>query len=583
MKMRQEWKRLLGCGLVGIFILALLASAEPGWAAPDTQKKQTDKKASDEAAPAKAQALPNIEEDPAFDTYVDLDDLAEAWENLDAKALTDIGLQLAEGERVLLRSHKSITAAQVLSLAARVASQTRDKETLQRLVRAAETQKRDELAVQFRAALKLASASRAFEPALTVQLDQVDMGNLAALKAVLDQITAARLGGNTALLELIAKSAHELEGLSEAQKKLVLKAATEAQKAGKDGQVSGDVADALAKLSGLSRGKKGGAKKGGAKKPKGKKKATAKKKPKGKKKATAKKKPKGKKKPTAKKMGKKKPTAKKTGKKKPTAKKRPKGNKKPTAKKSGKKRPTAKKTGPKKPGAKKPGGKKPGGKAVATNKRPGNRPNINRPGNRPNINNTNVTNNRPGGRPNINNTNVTNNRPGRIGGPGGPGGAGGAGGAAFAGSSGGGSAGDPGGSGGGDGSADGDDSDDSGDDGDDGDDDDDSLSPGENLTPSGRGLTAGEGGAVLPGGIEINQGDTIIKIGDAFVGANNADFDGLVLAARRAGVLTIIVRPANGGSPVTFPLTAVDDDDDGDDDDSDDDADDSDDEDEDEG
>src|SRR5438874_12815553 len=48
--------------------------------------------------------------DPAFDRYVDLDLATRAWQQADAALLADIGLQLAEGERVLMRPHKAVHA-----------------------------------------------------------------------------------------------------------------------------------------------------------------------------------------------------------------------------------------------------------------------------------------------------------------------------------------------------------------------------------------------------------------------------------------------------------------------------------------
>ena len=49
--------------------------------------------------PALAQDSPlKTTDDPVFDRYVDLSLLASAWEEKNVEVLTDIGLQLAEGE-----------------------------------------------------------------------------------------------------------------------------------------------------------------------------------------------------------------------------------------------------------------------------------------------------------------------------------------------------------------------------------------------------------------------------------------------------------------------------------------------------
>src|SRR5579871_3302728 len=64
-----------------------------------------------------AAGLPALLRDPAFDRYVDMNLLRKGWDNLDSSLLADVGLQLAEGERVLYRPHKAVGAEQILSLA----------------------------------------------------------------------------------------------------------------------------------------------------------------------------------------------------------------------------------------------------------------------------------------------------------------------------------------------------------------------------------------------------------------------------------------------------------------------------------
>src|SRR4051794_9036967 len=52
--------------------------------------------------------LPKKLQDAAFDQYVDIQLMAHAVDALDAELLTDVGLQLAEGERILLRPHQGV-------------------------------------------------------------------------------------------------------------------------------------------------------------------------------------------------------------------------------------------------------------------------------------------------------------------------------------------------------------------------------------------------------------------------------------------------------------------------------------------
>src|SRR5438874_1940779 len=95
-------------------------------------------------------------DDPAFDRYLDLEILDRAWGDKNASLLADVGLELAEGERVLFRGHKNISADQVLAMATRVAAERRDAKTLSRLAKACEAYKKTELGAQANGALRLA-------------------------------------------------------------------------------------------------------------------------------------------------------------------------------------------------------------------------------------------------------------------------------------------------------------------------------------------------------------------------------------------------------------------------------------------
>src|SRR5438034_1860067 len=96
------------------------------------------------AAPAWAQDPPAVN-DPAFDKYVDLDLLARAWNEKNAEMLTDIALQLVEGERVLLRPHKAVSADLVFAMAVKIAKEKYDNDNLKRLSKVLEASKKSEL------------------------------------------------------------------------------------------------------------------------------------------------------------------------------------------------------------------------------------------------------------------------------------------------------------------------------------------------------------------------------------------------------------------------------------------------------
>jgi hypothetical protein len=169
------------------------------------------------------------EPDPAFARYVDLDLLASAWEQKDPELLTDLGLQLLEGERVLLRSHKAISADQVFAMAVKVAGEKRDVADLKRLAATFEKTKKTELADEAAQALRLASEKRGVDPALTVQIDQVSPAVFLAMQALLDELNAAKASGNRSALDAVMKRAAEAKVLSEAQRRSLVKMAAEAR------------------------------------------------------------------------------------------------------------------------------------------------------------------------------------------------------------------------------------------------------------------------------------------------------------------------------------------------------------------
>lgn len=176
-----------------IFPTALMALAATIWSLDRTSLAQDDSRPrSDDAA---------LVADPAFDRFADLQLLGEAIDQGDAAAVADVGLQLAEGERVLGRPHRTIDAATVLSAAASLAARSGDAETLDRLAKAAARDGRKELSQQVAAAGRLAAASRApHEPPTAVPADELAPAELARYKALSQEIDiAAALGDATTL------------------------------------------------------------------------------------------------------------------------------------------------------------------------------------------------------------------------------------------------------------------------------------------------------------------------------------------------------------------------------------------------
>ena len=141
--------------------------------------------------------------DPAFDVYARPELIGKAYADGDLALLTDVALQLAEGERVLLRSRKAITLGQAMDLAINAANQRQDTASLHRIAKFAELQGDKELAGKVAAAIKLAAVSRDTTSRMTVYVEEVEIEDYAKLREYNDQIERARLTGDTRGLEAL--------------------------------------------------------------------------------------------------------------------------------------------------------------------------------------------------------------------------------------------------------------------------------------------------------------------------------------------------------------------------------------------
>jgi len=197
---------LFGGGLAALALTAFLAAAEPPVAG------RADGPAAD--APPGLGAATELD-DPAFDRYVDMGAAGRAWQGQDAAALADAALQLAEGERVLMRTHRSgASAADLLGLAAGLAADKKDKATLDRLAKAADARGDKALAARVGAARKLAEAARAADPALLFPVETTTPEEFAAFRTLLDDIRAARLAGDADKLRAIEQELPDAPGLA---------------------------------------------------------------------------------------------------------------------------------------------------------------------------------------------------------------------------------------------------------------------------------------------------------------------------------------------------------------------------------
>jgi hypothetical protein len=196
-------------------------------------------------------------EDPAFARYIDLVVLGKAWDNLDASLLADCALQLAEGERVLQRSHALITAAQVFELAAKTAAEQKDTKTLDRLTKACEVAKNTAALEQINLARKLAGTSRSATPAASVSALETSPKQLQIYQKALQGLRAADILGDVKYLDKLSSDLKSdkssLSQLTKQQKDNLEKLAAQyrASLPQKDNQA---LAETLSKLKGTSRG-----------------------------------------------------------------------------------------------------------------------------------------------------------------------------------------------------------------------------------------------------------------------------------------------------------------------------------------
>jgi hypothetical protein len=170
-------------------------------------------------------------DDPAFNQYVDITLLEPAWAEKNAVLLTDIALQIADGQKVLMRPHKAGSAQDMLKLAAAIATRKGDKDTIARIESAAKTLNFDDVASEASKAAKLAAAPRAADPALTVSLDQADPDDVAAFGSLLDGVQSAHLLRDKAWLDEVGERSNQLQNLTGAQKKYINKILGEARSA----------------------------------------------------------------------------------------------------------------------------------------------------------------------------------------------------------------------------------------------------------------------------------------------------------------------------------------------------------------
>jgi hypothetical protein len=185
--------------------------------------------------------------DPAFDRYVDYGLLLQAYSTMNAEMLTDVGLQLAEGERVLLRHHKTFPADAILGLAVKAAVEKKDKAALDRLAKAAEKSNSAALKSQVAAAQKLGGQSRAVNTALLVSLDEMTPEQFLVYRELVRGLQRARFTGDRAAAESLAQVVKQAD-LPEAKRNSLAKLVDECLAAVPKERAADPITSALDKL-----------------------------------------------------------------------------------------------------------------------------------------------------------------------------------------------------------------------------------------------------------------------------------------------------------------------------------------------
>lgn len=179
------------CGRLVCF--AVLAGAMSVPLAAPAQKQEADKP-DKEFTPGPMTELdqePQVE--PAFASYLDWKRIARCYADLDAAGLTDCALALAEGERIYLRKHRGVSAERLLDDAVQLAIRARDKQTLDRIARAAKGSGNTALTERLSAAEKLMTTSRSLLADFKVSVEDMSLLQAEQAKRFVEDVERARL------------------------------------------------------------------------------------------------------------------------------------------------------------------------------------------------------------------------------------------------------------------------------------------------------------------------------------------------------------------------------------------------------
>jgi hypothetical protein len=162
--------------------------------------------------------------DAAFDPFVDLQFVSQGLQEMNVEILVDAALQMAEGDRVLGRNHRSgITAHLILSKATTLATEQRDQQALSRIAKAAEKLNDKELQARVLTAGKLSGRSRAADSELQISVENTTPEAFSRFRDLVSAVKRAVLLGDSGALEEIERLVNADFEIPEQQKMAIRK------------------------------------------------------------------------------------------------------------------------------------------------------------------------------------------------------------------------------------------------------------------------------------------------------------------------------------------------------------------------
>lgn len=207
------------------------------------------------SAPEPLFTVPDEFVDRAFERYVDVKALRDAYLTKNAALMTDVGLELLEGERVLLRSHRGLKASTVFEAALRVATDQIDVATLDRLSKVAEKIGDKTLGDKVKVSRQLADKPRAAEPPVPAPDENLPANEVIEIQNQMERFERARAVGDVAGLKALQVELKERPGKAGSLSAYLAKQVNEVVASLGDAEGGrDDVVTTLGKLSGTSRG-----------------------------------------------------------------------------------------------------------------------------------------------------------------------------------------------------------------------------------------------------------------------------------------------------------------------------------------